>query len=79
MYLRCELVSDESSGVGIRILDIILVTVLGRGLGDLKQSRLGVQVPDLEPREVDAVDVVLGVAEIVLGDLGVLENLTRSH
>ena len=40
----------------------------GRGLGDLKKRLLSVQVPDLEPGEVDAVDVVLGSTEIVLRD-----------
>ena len=52
----------------ISLLSIRGQLLPGRGLGDLKKRLLSVQVPDLEPGEVDAVDVVLGSTEIVLRD-----------
>ena len=78
--LRCELVPDKSASVGVNILNVdICLATLGRGLGYLEQSLLGVQVPDLEPGEVDAVDIVLGGAEVVLGDRGQLQHLGGGH
>ena len=37
------------------------------------------KVPDPEPGEVDAVDIVLGGAEVVLGDGGQLQHLGGGH
>ena len=67
--LGSELVSDKSSGVRVNVIAVnVLIPILGRRLGYLEQGLLGVQVPDLEPGEVDAVDVVLRATEIVLCD-----------
>ena len=38
------------------------------GLGDLEERGVGAHVADLEAREVDAVDVGLGHAQVVLRD-----------
>ena len=69
MYLWCELVSNKSPGIGINILPILLpILVLpgaAGGLGDLEEGGRGGDIPDLEPGEVDAVDVCLGGAEVI--------------
>ena len=66
--LRRELVAHEAADVGI------CLAVGGGGCGDLRPRRLGYleerrvgsHVADLEAREVDAVDVGLGRAQVVL-------------
>ena len=68
IYLWCELVSDESSGIRINILSILLpVLILPRagGLCNLEEGGGGSDVADLEPREVDPVHVRLRGAEVI--------------
>ena len=74
--LRCELVSHKSPGaevsLGLALLTGLAALLLedGRRLCDLEQREVGVHVPDLEPGEVDPVDVGLGRAQVILGDPG---------
>ena len=69
MYLWCELVSNKSPRIGINILPVLLAVLVlpgaAGGLGDLEEGGGGGDIPDLEPGEVDAVDVCLGGAEVI--------------
>ena len=70
-HLGCELVSDKPPcvQVGSLRLSLSLFSLLcRRWLGNLKQSRAGVNIPYFEPSEVDPVDVCLWWTQVVLAD-----------
>ena len=63
--LRRELVAHEAADVGVVAIRGN-VGLRARRLGYLEEGRVGAHVADLEAREVDAVDVGLGRAQVVL-------------
>ena len=71
-----EMVPHEPAGarvpVGVGFNQVLLID---RGLGDLEEDGVGLHVPDLEPREVDAECVGLGADEVVVRDLVQSEDI----
>ncbi|TRY61703.1 hypothetical protein TCAL_17189 [Tigriopus californicus] len=70
-----ELVAHEATH--IRVV-LIHGHGLSRRLGDFEQSGVGLHIADLEASEVDAVDVGLGLTQIVLGDFLQPEHMLRT-
>lgn len=74
---RGELVTDESAGIWVNI-PLLTCFICRRGFGDFKQHCAGLHVSDLEPGEVDVVNVLLWAAQIILCDLLQAKNILRS-